>query len=250
MQMISNIKIVIVGCGGTGSNVITNLIKDFRSHDFSKVDSVLFIDGDIVEEKNLKNQCFIREDIGMKKSTVFAEIAEDETDKHIFSSIPNYIVNSSDVLSVLGKLYDNDLVILVGCSDNNNCRLLLENIFNELSTVSYYDSGNDFSSGQIVFANKYKKRKLSPVKSELYPDIFTSDLRSVTELSCEELNASQPQHRDTNRMAGLLLSQAINKLLDNGTLTYGLTTFNLETGINNHINYVCDEKGGIYVSNH
>ena len=60
-------NIVVVGTGATGSQLmppLTQLLSNLEGHRLS------IIDADHVEEKNLKNQKFLKEDIGKSKAQV------------------------------------------------------------------------------------------------------------------------------------------------------------------------------------
>ena len=103
------VKIVIIGAGGTGGNVIPHLYRiAFSSNRPCKV---IICDGDIVERKNLIRQNFAECDIGENKAQVMAERysevfgieteyipdyieSEEELFVHIQSEPPSEPVNS------------------------------------------------------------------------------------------------------------------------------------------------------------
>ncbi|WP_172792972.1 ThiF family adenylyltransferase, partial [Bacillus amyloliquefaciens] len=57
---------VIVGAGGTGSYAINNLLNLYRVRAKER-HRVMLIDGDVVEEKNLLRQGFLRKDLNKGK---------------------------------------------------------------------------------------------------------------------------------------------------------------------------------------
>ena len=63
--------IAIVGTGGTGGNLIP-LVARMLSATYLNT-TLLLIDGDRVEEKNLKRQPFSKRDIGMNKARALAK---------------------------------------------------------------------------------------------------------------------------------------------------------------------------------
>ena len=61
LERISNIRVMIWGCGTVGTAIVDNLVK-------MGVKNFLLIDSDIVEEKNIIAQSiFQKKDIGLKK---------------------------------------------------------------------------------------------------------------------------------------------------------------------------------------
>ena len=62
-------KIFVVGCGGTGSNYIKELARYLATNnDYDVNANIILIDGDVVEEKNLERQSFVKEDLFMNKA--------------------------------------------------------------------------------------------------------------------------------------------------------------------------------------
>ena len=92
------VKIVIIGAGGTGRNVIPHLYRiAFSSNRPCKV---IICDGDIVERKNLIRQNFAECDIGENKAQVMAERYSEvfgiETEY-----IPDYIESEEELYELL-----------------------------------------------------------------------------------------------------------------------------------------------------
>jgi hypothetical protein len=202
------------------------------------------VDGDVVEEKNLDRQSFLLEDVGRNKASVFAEILNDALEGYNISqgcqtrweAVPSYMTDADQITSYFKKLvpeyssgvtvgseyfysYGKELVvnipIIIGCVDNNAARLMMEEVFNRLDYCFLYDAGNEFSTGEVNFAHKMRGKVISPVKSVSFPTMKTGDRRHVTEMSCTELNASEPQHFLTNMTAGYhLLRGMINLFTD------------------------------------
>lgn len=66
-------KIMIVGCGGTGSRLVPLLGQFLKTCAWIINPEILLIDDDIVEEKNLLRQNFISPDVGKYKAEVLAQ---------------------------------------------------------------------------------------------------------------------------------------------------------------------------------
>lgn len=62
--------IIVVGCGGTGSNLIALLSQYAISE--RKIKNIILVDGDKVEEKNFRNQKFTIKDVGEYKARVLS----------------------------------------------------------------------------------------------------------------------------------------------------------------------------------
>lgn len=232
--------ILVIGSGGTG----TYFLKEFSHYlarnkeAWSKVKSLTIADGDTVEEKNLDRQCFIEEDIGANKACAFASLLNDAMEGYKVSAafnqrwraFPEYITDkkrlrkllditsSQESYNAYDKVLNVRIPVIIGCVDNDACRLMCEELFDELDYCFYYDSGNDFSTGEVVYAHKFKGKKLSFEKSYSFQSMRMGKVKHVTEMSCAELNTSAPQHILTNMVAAQwLLRGMINLFRDSKT---------------------------------
>ena len=226
---------VVVGCGGTGSVFMEKLTRYLSCRKEKDIGSIVLIDGDVVEEKNLRNQSFIKEDVGLYKSVVWENIANSIIDGNLCHSYGTYIENKEELIKILksnvGYSYkDTNVVILIGACDNHACRLVMESVFNDerpdLKNILYFDSANEFDTGETVFAAKIEGRVIAPCRSVLFPDVLKGDLRSVREMSCEELNAVAPQHMLINQLAAMQLMMGVVKVLEKKDIPTGVTYFN------------------------
>ncbi len=202
MERAKKIKLIVIGSGGTG----TYFLKEFSRFIYGgngKLSKMYIIDGDTVEEKNLMRQAFAEEDVGLNKAAVMADVLNNAFDLS-WISVGEYLTSMEQLEHIAGKATD-EPVLLVGCVDNHACRLLLEEYFDTHDNVIYYDSANEFTSGEVVFAYKADGKVISPCRSYYFPDIKEGEHKKVTEMSCEELNSVSPQHIATNMMAGNIL---------------------------------------------
>lgn len=232
-------NILVLGCGGTG----TYFLKEFN-HFIARnkiaqdmISSLIIADGDTVEEKNLDRQCFIEEDIGRNKACVFAEVLNDAMGAYNVSedftvrweSHCDYITDMSVLEDLLldgkyskqedysshNQTLELNIPIIIVCVDNDAARLMCEEFFKKYNYCFLYDSGNEFSVGEVNFAHKLNGRVLSPEKSVSFPSMKNGDLRHVNELSCTELNEVAPQHFLVNMAAAShLLRGVVNVLSD------------------------------------
>lgn len=219
--------VLVIGSGGTGTYFLKEVSRLISSDEEiqGKISSMTIADGDIVEKKNLSRQCFRREDIGRNKASVMAEVLN-ETFELKWQVYPHYLTDIESMTKIFppnqGKKH---IPVIIGCVDNHAARLLCEKYFNSAENCIYFDSANEFFSGETVFAFKIKGKVLGPCRSHYFKDILNGDLRAVTEISCEELNQASPQHIFTNMMAGLQLLSAFSRLMQ-GKMAPGVSYFN------------------------
>lgn len=229
--------LIVVGTGGTGSEFIPAMMRFLAANeDLQRRVVITLVDGDYVEKKNLTRQNFILEDIGRNKAEVMAEAVQDtfgleciahteyvETEKQL-----ELIENAGN--KVIYERFHNSnwkgIPVYIGCVDNVSCRRLLENWFRKKKNqdIVYYDSGNGFSNGQTIYAAKWRGVTIAP-SSSLYGIRYEGEERRRSEISCEELNRVEPQHQLTNRLAAQCLLAGAQKLLTDGTVMGGITTF-------------------------
>lgn len=220
--------LIVVGAGGTGTYFLKEISR-FLSGNSSKdlIKSMHIFDGDIVEEKNLQRQCFTADDIGRNKAAVMAEILN-EAFGMSFVAHPSYVTKVEQITKCFTTTTSQIVKIVplvISCVDNHGCRLLLEELFEQIPSMILLDSGNEFTTGEVVYSYKMDKAVYGPVRSHYFPDVKEGDLRNREEISCEELNNVAPQHIFTNMQAGNLLCAGVANLFDN-KITPGFSYFN------------------------
>ncbi len=227
--------LIVVGAGGTGTYFLKEVSRFMSGNGGNDlIKSMHIFDGDTVEEKNLKRQCFTMEDVGRNKAAVMAEILN-EAFGMSFVAHPSYVTDISQIEKCFCKS-NSQLVktvpLIISCVDNHGCRLLLEKLFEQIPSIVLLDSGNEFSTGEVVYSYKMDGIIYGPVRSYYFPDIKEGDIRNREEISCEELNNVAPQHIFTNMQAGNLLCACVANLFGN-KITPGFSYFNAlnyETG--------------------
>lgn len=214
--------LIVIGSGGTGTYFLKEISRFLSSSNNAKdlVASMTIIDGDTVEGKNLSRQCFTEQDIGLHKASVMAEVLNQSFGLN-WRAYTEYITD----ISQIKKHCEKNIPVIIGCVDNHAARLVCEGFFNSQTSCIFFDAANEYEHGEVVYSYKIENHLIGPLRSHYFPDILSGDLRSVTDLSCEELNQSQPQHILTNMTAGLALCSAFCKLL-HGTVEPGVTFFN------------------------
>ncbi len=142
-KIIEKSTILVVGVGGTGSEVCKNLALMGIGH-------LILVDSDTIEFSNLNRQMLFREeDIGKLK----AEITKLRL-KELFN--PNIIIDSySTLIQDLPQKILEKADVIAGCVDNFLARQYLNSIAIELNKP-FIDSATDGYFGQIRYIKKGK----------------------------------------------------------------------------------------------
>jgi hypothetical protein len=246
--------IVIVGVGGTGGYV-TQQVSQLMSI-FNIKGTLLLADFDQVEEKNLKNQLFIKKDIGKPKAEVLARRYSAAYELPISYYTASYVEN----ITTLEKLFVRDatLPILIGCVDNNYTRQIFHQFFEQSERLVYIDVGNEAAvvpddfrtrpkqrwtkeeietfnetgwTGQLVVGVKWDGQVLAEPVASVFPDILTDeDTTAPSEVSCSELSASHPQKALTNRYSSMAVTTVMNELFDRWQISIHKIVFHAQRG--------------------
>lgn len=222
------ISIIIVGCGATGSHLITLLSQLAISE--KKIDEIILIDGDIVESKNYRNQKFTSKDLGMNKAEVLSSRYNKLGIKVSF--IDEYLVNKELVVNLI-KNSLNDF-ILIGCVDNNKARIVLNDVFYDscINSLVYIDTGNgegDERTGQTVVGVKCENNIIHPPVCNYFPEILTSKEEVKNETySCSEIQ-KHPQNFATNILSATTTFMITNNIICLNKFNKNLFVFNSDT---------------------
>ncbi len=209
--------IVVVGCGGTGGFVADGLARLLPLSI-----SLVLIDMDTVEERNLNRQSFTSADIGLFKSEALAKRLAGKYQRPVqYSVLP---VGAGDL----------PRGIIVGCVDNGLAR---QAIADHLHDGQWWiDAGNGRNFGQVLIGNS-KTEKLRPsfvadlcAKLPLpiiqQPAILAQVLR---EQSCAEAVAADDQSPTINQAMGALVLEVVRRILE-GTCPWMQLYLNLDAG--------------------
>lgn len=231
-------NIVVVGCGGTGGKLSTEIFRmltvlgdkeNLKTH-------LTIIDGDRVEKKNIERQPFSLMDVGSHKCLALQETARECFNLEV-SAYPTYLDSCDQLMSILDEeshecsrhcytSRDFNITILCGCVDNHRARQVLEQTYQKLENVYYIDSANEFDVGEIVYGLRLNGKELSKSRAFYFPDVLTDNGPRASEISCAAENVSAPQHPGTNMMAANFMLTAISNFLVTGNFRDGIVYFN------------------------
>lgn len=228
------VKIVMLGAGGTGGYIAPHLYRMLYA--LERPVRFIIADGDIVEEKNLVRQNFIHADLGVNKAKVLAERYSTafgiETEY-----IPEFIEDKKQLISLVTphvyKIYASvpvyELVIVIGCVDNNKSRKLMNDVFKSVSPLVYIDSGNGEYTGQVVCGIRSGTRTVFKPVCSAFPDILEETDKFPTELSCAEASVSAPQSIAANITAATLAVNMVYNILVDGSLSTRQVSFSTKS---------------------
>lgn len=232
------LQFVVVGVGGTGGYLVRDLARLIATFNdkYSMEMSMLLIDHDEVEIKNLTRQNFVRQDIGKKKAEVLANRYAMSYGIKIDYLTEYLPASAREARKLLNAATAGHYTILIGCVDNNKTRLVMHECYlNEDSVAAYIDSGNEENAGQVVFSAKsyFLKPNLVSWEERSYP-YFLPDVaerfdlsadKHPSELSCAEHALSAPQDITTNIMASSIILNYCAAIVKNASLAYLLSMY-------------------------
>ena len=232
MIKISNtvFKIVQVGTGATGSWLIS-MITQLLANNALQENSLLIIDSDKIEDKNLKNQKFLKKDVGKFKSEVLCERYQGVYPDLQISYLSEYIKNKDRLLQLLQvEQYANIIPILIGTVDNNSTRQIFHSVFHDdnILNLIYIDSGNgtDNMIGQTVVGYKSDGKVILKPIGDIAPDILIDNDAIDKVLSCSYHSEEAPQNIGTNITAATMLFNVLNNIISFNCINTHIVYFN------------------------
>lgn len=187
---------VIVGTGGTGSLLARDLPKLL----LNTSSAMVIVDGDVVEQKNMKRQAFQPQDIGENKAIALAKKIN-TFHGELCEAIDKYVTRNEliEFIQQRKEYYP----VLIGCVDNDATRILLEQTFRHLKDIVYIDSANSEYDGNVYTAINVDGVIHGALRSKVYK---LENKDHPTDKSCQELAAENVQYLVTNlKMATALL---------------------------------------------
>lgn len=186
LPVYKQVKFYLVGCGGTGSWLAPSLCRIARTlSEQGKATTLIFIDPDAVERKNVLRQNFCDAEIGLNKAQTLAL---------------RYSLSWGVKIKALPALFDSEIVardyyqrehklkIIIGCVDNAIARQSIAQALSQYQSwhtrdaateLWWLDCGNHSNSGQVLIG--------SHLSTEL-------DVYKFHELGCIKLPAPCLQH--------------------------------------------------------
>lgn len=205
-QSFCSIRIIVVGCGGTGGYLVPHLARLLSQHQDRTIRLTL-LDGDIVERKNLQRQNFITADLGKPKAQVLAERYSAALGISI-AHVNSYLKDVSVLEDLSDPYHDIGSTVVIGCVDNHRTRQIIAQWFRRHIGRFWIDAGNEEMHGQVVCGFHYYPYSpewpifAMPCVADLFDEI-DADQKAMfnDELSCADRAVQNPQNIATNILA-------------------------------------------------
>ena len=235
-------RVLVVGCGGTGSAVVAGLpylhqSLVARGHPGGL--HVTVLDGDMISPTNCVRQPFARSEVGLNKAIVLVNRL------NLFwglkwEAVPVHLGQGT----FISRSYSGDDLrahIVVGCVDTRAARATIRDAVSNWSTVSYWlDLGNNADSGQFILGeplNERNRRSRLRLRTagELFPEIVDPALDDDGQPSCSAAAALGRQEPFINSTLAQHALALLARLFRYGTLCYHGGFINLSTGIGSRL---------------
>lgn len=212
-------KIILVGVGGTGSQVARTLARTLYSMKQARLDTpdLILVDGDTVEMKNVGRQMFTPADVGRNKAELLAARFNRALGLSI-EAIPNFFHRDLPIATSQHKS------LILGCVDNAEARRQIARYARRESCI-WIDGGNHFETGQVIIGDAKRDNRLHsnlsdnvlvhlPFPDVVMPDLLEDDPPTEDDpASCAELVAMGEQHLLVNEYVALAMGSLVFSLL-------------------------------------
>lgn len=232
------VSIALIGCGGTGSHLAQTLAKiavHRRSIGGPELE-LLFVDGDLVEQKNVGRQLFSPSDIGKNKAEVLAAR---------FNAVFGLQIAAqpSMLTAPLRRLTSAGRGILVGAVDNAAARQQIAASLHHWGPKALWiDCGNHEHSGQVLVGSTAFQWELAkacavpsmcvdlPSPALVAPELLVPP--TVQPIRAEDCAAAMEDNRQSlliNQAMATIAGQYLANLLFQGQITTFETIVDLES---------------------
>ena len=249
----TRIGVAIVGCGGTGSHLVPNIVQYLASRKLTLNTSdsysprgefdIFLIDGDEVDQRNLLRQKFAEFEVGSNKAKALATRYSDAWGVGI-SYYEGYVDKSSlEKLFGANPQYSYDLFVIFGAVDNHRARMEISSYVDSLSNADFaggiywIDGGNESNYGQAIISGNpgsyirqsdgvrvrdWKKAKIGDaIKPYRLPSFFARHPEALSKVldsskkepSCLELSEIDPQTIQANMMSAYCMTSLFTQLM-------------------------------------
>jgi PRTRC genetic system ThiF family protein len=232
------VRVLVVGCGGTGSAVVAGLPylhQSLVAHGHPGGLHVTVLDGDTISPTNCLRQPFARSEIGLNKAIVLVNRL------NLFwglkwEAIPVHLKSGM----FISRSYSGDDLrahIVVGCVDTRAARATIRDAAGKSSTVSYWlDLGNNADSGQFILGEplnqrNHRSRLRLRTAGELFPEIVDLTLDNDGQPSCSAAESLERQEPFVNSTLAQHALALLARLFRYGEISYHGGFINLGTGV-------------------
>lgn len=220
------IKVVLVGCGGNGAQMLMGLASlDTALRAISTRSlAVTVVDDDTVSEANLGRQPFYRCDIGNSKARTLTERIN--------------LAHGLDWTALHGRAPEavklDGADILITCVDTASARRSIGAALTSVRQAPIYwmDLGNRVGDGQFILGcpNRDADQVSLPTVLEYFPEIADDTLPDDDAPSCSMAEALERQSLFVNRVVASHALALLFDLLGRGSIGHAGAFINIATG--------------------
>lgn len=231
------VRVLVVGCGGTGSAVVAGLPylhQSLMAWGHPGGLHVTVLDGDAISPVNCVRQPFSRSELGLKKAIVLVNRL------NLFWGL-KWEANPTHLKpgTFISRNYSGDDLrahIVIGCVDTRAARAAIRDAVSNWSSTSYLiDLGNSSDTGQFILGEPLNERNRRSrlrlrTANELFPEICDPSLDDGNEPSCSALEALERQSPFVNSILAQHALALLARLFRYGEISYHGGFINLGTG--------------------
>ena len=122
-----------------------------------------------------------------------------------------------------------EMVLLLGCVDNNKTRQLCHQAFHQSEELIYIDSGNGKYTGQVVCGVRRNGRTVRKSIGGVHPEMLKDTDLFPSEISCAEAAQKDPQSIVANVTAATAVLIMVYNILTHGENNAMQTDFSTRT---------------------
>ena len=205
-------RIVLVGCGGIGSQLLPPLVRYLASRPDPRA-LLALVDGDVFEAKNLVRQACTTGDVGTNKAEVLAQVA------HAAGLASQAISSFIDETNVRSIVREGDLVLLA--VDNHRTRALVDDHLRLLDEATLISGGNDETDGNVQLVRRRKGLSVDGHLVEIHPEIGeVAEHEEPAGDGCQVLAAERPQLLVTNLLVASAMLACLWQISERGSVPY------------------------------
>jgi molybdopterin/thiamine biosynthesis adenylyltransferase len=204
-------RIVLVGCGGIGSQLLPPLVRYLANRPGPRPLLVL-VDGDVFEPGNRSRQACSQRDLGSNKAEALARVARD--DGLAVQAIPEFL----DETNVRSIVREGDVVLLA--VDNHRARALVDRHIGSLEDATLISGGNDDTDGNVQLVRRRDGWSVDGHLTEIHPEIGMAPEEEPRGDGCQVLAADRPQLLVTNLMVASAMLSCLWQITERGSVPY------------------------------
>ncbi len=220
--------IVLVGAGGTGSQILTGLARLDRALRAlgGQGLKVTVYDDDLVSESNVGRQLFYPADVGQNKAVTLVTRVNAAFGIS-FEAVPARFTKEVRNMSSID--------IIIGAVDTRSSRKEIREFIGHHRVRYWMDLGNRQADGQIVLGECLQDggrdwHMRLPMVHELYPSILDPDDPADDIPSCSLAEALEKQSLFINQSMATHALALLWKMFREGAVDYSAVFVNLDTG--------------------